>query len=73
MRHHWWHRPRDGYFAVATDQSGAITSAWLQVDAHEWEPLDDFLPLEAADARGEIHKNPYGYTDELRPSRGTVQ
>jgi hypothetical protein len=72
MRHHWWHRPGDGFYAVATDESGAIVSAWMQVGAHEWEALDDFLPLLAADARGEIHHSE-GYTDSLSPSLGTVQ
>jgi hypothetical protein len=72
-RHDWWHRPRDGYFAVSTDESGAIVSAWLQVGRYQWEPLDDFLPLQAADARGEIHTNPHGYTDSLGPSLGSVQ
>ena len=71
MRHHWWHRPADGFFhAIATDESGAIVSAWVQAGHNHWEPLDDFTPLVAADSRGEWHKNPDGYTDELRPSRG---
>lgn len=73
MKHHWWHGPGGRYHAVATDEAGKIVSAWRQVGRHEWEPLDDFAPLQAADARGEIHKNPYGFTDELGPSRGPIQ
>ncbi len=73
MRHYWWHRPNDGYFAVATDEAGEILSAWLQVARFEWEPIEDFMPLQAADARGEIHRNPHGFTDALGPSLGAVQ
>ncbi len=74
MRHHWWHHvPDDHFYAVATDSAGRITSAWMQVDQFEWEALDDFSPLRRADRRGEIHKNPHGFTEELRPSRGPMQ
>ena len=73
LRHFWWHRPNDGYFAVATDTDGEIVSVWLQVGDHEWEPIDDFGPLREADAIGEIHKNRLGYTDSLGSSRGAVQ
>jgi hypothetical protein len=72
MRHYWWHDPGNDYYAVAVED-GRIVSAWLHVGPHEWEALDDFLPLQAADARGEIHRNPHGYTDSLGPSRRAVQ
>jgi hypothetical protein len=73
MRHHWWHHAASGdYFAVATNE-GQVVSAWIQVSRYEWSPLDDFIPLEQAASRGEIHRNPYGFTDELGPSRGPVQ
>jgi hypothetical protein len=73
MRHHWWHRPREGFHAVAVDEREQIVSAWVQVSPHEWEPLGDFTALEAADSRGEWHKNAAGYTDGLAPSRGPGQ
>ena len=76
LRHHWWHDATYGtYYAVATDDAGRITSAWMQIGAHEWVPLDRFAPLRRALARGEMHVNdaPDGYTDELGPSLGRTQ
>lgn len=75
LRHYWWHDAITGtYYAVATDATGRITSAWLHVGG-QWEALDYFGPLEGARGRGEMHVNdaPDAFTDELGPSLGPVQ
>lgn len=76
MRHYWWHdHVRDDFLAVATDEAGRIASAWVQVDreANLWQPVERMAFLRRALQRGEIHKNPHGYTDELESSREPVQ
>jgi hypothetical protein len=74
MRHHWWHDSIAGtFYAVATNQDGKIVSAWMHLEDHEWAALDQFGPLRRADRRGELHKNPSGFTDELGPSLGATQ
>jgi hypothetical protein len=76
MRHFWWHdHIRDDFLAVATDEAGEIVSAWVQVDRVEnrWVPVERFAVLRRVLARGEIHKNADGFTDELPPSRGPTQ
>jgi hypothetical protein len=74
MRHFWWHHaPTGRFYAVATDDAGAIVSAWVQVRPKLCEARVNFSWIERADQRGEIHKNPRGYTDALGPSRGVVQ
>jgi hypothetical protein len=76
MRHFWSHdHVRHDFLAVATDEAGQIVSAWVQIDreANVWVPVERMAALRRALARGEIHKNTWGYTDELESSREPVQ
>jgi hypothetical protein len=75
VRHFWWHdHVRDDWLAVATDEAGGITSAWVQIDpvGNWWVPVDDLDVVRLVRDRGEIHVNA-GYTDELESSVEPVQ